>query len=71
MGDLIDRLTLWAVQGGGTPGSVPTRYACEVEIGENPEAAEVRCAIRNAFIDGMEFGGALAEEGARKRSLVI
>jgi hypothetical protein len=61
MGSLIERLTSWAVKGDGTPGAVPTRYASEVVVADHPEAADVRSAIRTAFIDGMAFCNSLAD----------
>ena len=64
MDSLIERLTVWAITGDGTPGSVPTRYSCELPLSDHPEAAEVRRAIRKAFIDGMTFNTALAEAPA-------
>jgi hypothetical protein len=61
MESLIDQLTLWAINGSGSPGSVATRYSCEVQLSDHPETADVRCAIRTAFIDGMTFNAALAD----------
>jgi hypothetical protein len=61
MESLIDRLTLWAISGSGSPGMVATRYSCEVHLSDHPETADVRCAVRTAFIDGMAFNAALAD----------
>jgi hypothetical protein len=65
MDSLIDRLTEWSIAGDGTPGSVPTRYSCEIQLPDHPETADLRCAIRTAFIDGMAFNTALAEAANR------
>jgi hypothetical protein len=59
--DRIERLVSWVVAGPGTPGTVPTRYAGEIELPEHSEAADVRIAIRKAFADGMAFNDALAD----------
>jgi hypothetical protein len=32
----------------GSPGAVPTRYAGEIVLPKNPEAADVRIAVRQA-----------------------
>jgi len=61
---LIEQLVARSIYGDGRPGSVPTSYACEIELPEHPETAEMRVVIRQAFIDGMTFSNALADAAA-------
>jgi hypothetical protein len=58
---LIERLVARSIDRDGKPGSVPTSYACEIELPEHPETAEMRIVIRQAFVDGMAFSSALAD----------
>jgi hypothetical protein len=60
---LIEQLVARSI-GNGRPGSAPTCYACEIELPEHPETAEMRVVIRQAFIDGMAFSNALADADA-------
>jgi hypothetical protein len=64
---LIERLTAWVIDGDGTPGSVPTRYSCEIELPQQPEVADLRTIVRKAFVHGMAFNAALADEAERRR----
>ena len=54
MNCLIDRLIVWVLNEDGTPGSVPTRYSCEIELPALSETADVRIAVRKAFVDGVD-----------------
>jgi len=62
---LLDRLTDWCVSMNGTPGNVPTRYACEIELPDHPDVADLRVAVRRAFLDGMAFANSLADAANR------
>ena len=65
MDTLVDRLISWVIDENGTPGSVPTRYACETALPALADVADVRIAVRRAFVDGMAFNVALAEAAER------
>jgi hypothetical protein len=65
METLIDRLMHWVENDDGTPGTVPTRYACEVNLPLHADDAAMRLAVRQAFIDGMTFNVALGDAANR------
>jgi hypothetical protein len=52
---LPEWLTDWGMSVKETAGNVPTRYACEVVLPDHPDCADVRIAVRRAFLDGMAF----------------
>jgi hypothetical protein len=58
---LLERLTDWGLSATGKPGNVPTRYACEVALPDHPDTADVRLAVRKAFLDGMTFANSIAD----------
>jgi hypothetical protein len=66
---LLERLTVWGTSLDGTPGNVPTRYACEIVLPEHPDTADLRVAIHKAFRDGMAFANSLADEARRITAL--
>ncbi len=64
---LVERLVAWVVEEDGAPGAVPTRYAGEIALPAQPETADLRVAVRQAFVDGMMFNDALADAANHHR----
>jgi hypothetical protein len=62
---LIERLIIWGTGLDGTPGKVPTRYACEIILPEHPDTADLRVAVRRAFLDGMAFANSIVDAASR------
>lgn len=58
---LLERLTVWSMSANGTPGNVPTRYACEIVLPDHPDTADLRIVVHKAFLDGMAFANSLAD----------
>lgn len=66
MEDLVlKRLTAWSVSADGLPGTVPSRYAREIEVAEQPDVAKLRLAVRKAFVAGMAYANSIAEAANR------
>jgi hypothetical protein len=63
---LLERLTAWSISVNGKPGNVPTRYACELVLPDHPDTADLRIAVRKAFLDGMAFANSLADAAHRR-----
>ena len=66
MEDLVlERLTAWGLSEDGMPGMVATRYSHEIEVSDQPDVANLRLAVRRAFIAGMTYCDAIAAASNR------